>query len=163
MNRKVKLKKEYIIENCYDGDYKIKNANKIIEKEKDRIIYLFSIYQIIEKTLYFALFPKEKINKHADLKGKDRLEYIKRKFNENTLGNLINEYDKEFPDDNFKLKDDLVNIKNQRNNFMHTFLIYIAYCDKKDALKTTRSFLDDYIKKAEIVLYEIIYLTPLTS
>ncbi len=152
MNRKVKLKKEYIIEDCYDGNYKIKNADKIIKKEKDRVIYLFSIYQIIEKMLYFALFPKEKINEDADLKGIDRLEYVKRKFNKNTLGDLINEYNTKFPDDDFKLKDDLIDIKNQRNNFMHTFFIYIAYCDKKDALKIARSFLNDYIKNAEIIL-----------
>lgn len=151
MNKKEKIQREYFIQDCYNH-YNFVYAQKIIEKEKNDVLYLFSIYQIIETMLYIFLFPKKEEEDEAELKKVEKLEHIKQKFNKKTLDKLIIKYNNKFPDDKYRLKDDLEMIRKQRNNFMHSFFIYISHCKKKDALKTARAFLKDYTKNAEHIL-----------
>lgn len=145
MNKKPEISK-YFIENFFNKNYKFSYVQKFIEKEKNDINYLLWMYQTIELTLFAVLYSP---TKKAGLE----IEDINKEFNEKTLNRLINRYNKKFPNDKYKLKDHLDNIRKQRNNFTHSFFIYISSRNsKKEAFEEGRYLLKSYIKKAEIVL-----------
>jgi len=113
-------------------------AEKYIDDNKNIILRLFSMYQIIEMVLFVKLycgsFP-------SDLENEIEFTQFSKLMGSKTLGKIINEYKKRYKNDEFNLLGDLERMRLERNNFMHSMWIILAVCNSAEEAQKHADFM----------------------
>lgn len=117
-----------------------------INKNKDQIMELFLLYQMIEMLFFMKLYlPIKDIKK------------INEKANSKTLGSLKNRYCKKFPNDECHLVDLLEITIKQRNFFMHSLWIQLSLMtDEQKIFKNGTAILKNLLENANQLFDEIV-------
>jgi hypothetical protein len=118
-----------------------KIAEKYIDENTNLILRLFSLYQIIEITLFIKLFENSYT---SDLNNNQEFIKFEKRISSKTLGKIIKEYEVKYPKDDFLILQDLKTIKKERNNFMHSMWVILAVCNSQDE---ARKYGDYLLKK----------------
>ncbi len=132
----------------------LKFATKFKDLEKERILDLFMMYQMIELLLFMHLYPGDII---TPVRGDTEFEKLEREVNTKTLGKITRKYNQKFPNDEHDLKNLLEIVTPQRNSFTHSFWMMIASAEtESQAIDFGMTVLDDFEKKSKSLLDAII-------
>ena len=138
----------------------LKFATKFKDLEKERILDLFMMYQMIELLLFMHLYPGEIITPVRD---EGEFKKLDKEVNTKTLGKITAKYNQKFQNNEHSLKDLLETVTPQRNSFMHSFWIMIASAkDETEAMDFGKIVLDDFEKNANALL-DAIYASNLNK
>ncbi|MDO8591006.1 MAG: hypothetical protein Q7R65_03460 [bacterium] len=125
-------------------------AEDFINKNANKILRLFSMYQIIEMMLFSKLFPSNLI---PNLDNEGEFNKFSKSFTSRTLGKMTKEYSKKYPNDECKLLDSLKEITPQRNMFMHSMWILLSVCDNQAEASRHGEFLIEKFDKRATKLF----------
>lgn len=120
-----------------------KFAEKFISINRDKILRLFSFYQIIEIMLFWQLYSKDftKLDEESQ----------KRILLKKTLGKLTKKYKQTDSCDDLILAE-LNELITERNQFMHSMWVILAISKSEDeAFVHGNYMLDKYQKRAKVV------------
>ena len=120
------------------------DTNIFFKKYKTNILELFITYQWLETLLFMYLY-------FPGLKDKDQIELDKVNglINKKTFGKMINKYLEKYPNDEKKLKNDLINVSKERNSFMHSFWISLTLMEVQDFEKIGKQLLSQFQNNAD--------------
>lgn len=129
-----------------------KLAEKFITSNSNKVLRLFSLYQIVEIMLFMRLYEGTIMNPDDP----DEFGKFSKIFQYKTFGKLIKEYSKKYPKDELNLLSQFNEVLPQRNNFMHSMWVMVALSsDQEEANYNGNMLITKYDKSLTKLFHDL--------